>query len=579
MNFRELKIGNKLALTMIALSLVVVTGVSSLFYIQFDAALKERVLLQLSSVKKLKVSQVESVLESRIERFKALVQQADTVSLDIYSEELFEHFGKFREFPSTFGAYRLHPIDVMLSTDEIIIQDLTPSDPESALTIGVITFHNGLYAVGISSLPEVQEVLFERTGLGLSGESFLVGTDYYMRTKSRFYPDTKPTDIPVKTTAAEYAMAGKFGESIFQDYRNVEVFTSFQLIQKNGLKWAILSEIDYDEALFPLTILRRNILLTLLIVFVFVFVASYQIARIAVKPVIVMKQELNAMSKGMITPPKYIPKRKDEIGQMFMALDQLVKALNQTIDFAGKIGNGEFDAHYDLQSKEDRLGQALLLMRTKLKDYQETERKLIKENQQSIINGQEIERSRLSKEMHDGLGPLLTSIRLKIQSLDLSKIDKIRLTDIIDDTIREIRRMSNNLMPSVLTDFGAGEAIGNLVELIKQDAPFQVYYKNAMNEASSVPDDINIALYRIAQESLNNALKHSMATEVKISVTQFDDYVSFYISDNGIGFNLNVKHEGNGLRNIRERVKLLNGAIYFEADYNGTTIEAEIPLK
>ena len=577
--FKELKIGNKLALVMIALSLVVITAVSTLFYIQFDSALKERVFLQLSSVKRLKVSQVESVLESRIERFQSLVRRGDTLTVHLFSEEWFQFFGYFDGFPASVGGYKLESLDITLGSGDIVLQDLTGGHPEGMLTIGVITYKSGRYIIGISSLPEVQEVMYERTGLGLSGESFIVGRDYRLRTKSRFYPDRKPMEILAETPAALYAFSGRQGESILKDYREVKVFTAFQPIRIKNLEFAMLSEIDYEEALMPLRILRRNIFIILLIVFLFVFIASYQISIVVVRPVISMKQQLNAMSQGVINSPTYNPERTDEIGQMFIALDQLVRALNQTIDFAGKIGNGQFDAHYDLLSSEDRLGEALLLMKSKLKDYQETERKLIKENQQSLISGQELERSRLSKEMHDGLGPLLTSIRLKIQALDLRKEDKIRLTNELDDTIREVRRMSNNLMPSVLTDFGAGEAIGNLVQQIKEDAPMQILYKNAMNEALAVSDDINIALYRIAQESLNNAIKHSRASEVKISVTQFEDHLSFYISDNGIGFDVNGRYEGHGLRNLRERVKLLNGTIYFDSGNEGTTIEAEIPTK
>lgn len=577
--FKELKIGNKLALVMIALSLVVITAVSTLFYIQFDSALKERVFLQLSSVKRLKVSQVESVLESRIERFQSLVRRGDTLTVHLFSEEWFQFFGYFDGFPASVGGYKFESLDITLGSGDIVLQDLTGGHPEGMLTIGVITYKSGRYIIGISSLPEVQEVMYERTGLGLSGESFIVGRDYRLRTKSRFYPDRKPMEILAETPAALYAFSGRQGESILKDYREVKVFTAFQPIRIKNLEFAMLSEIDYEEALMPLRILRRNIFIILLIVFLFVFIASYQISIVVVRPVISMKQQLNAMSQGVINSPTYNPERTDEIGQMFIALDQLVRALNQTIDFAGKIGNGQFDAHYDLLSSEDRLGEALLLMKSKLKDYQETERKLIKENQQSLISGQELERSRLSKEMHDGLGPLLTSIRLKIQALDLRKEDKIRLTNELDDTIREVRRMSNNLMPSVLTDFGAGEAIGNLVQQIKEDAPMQILYKNAMNEALAVSDDINIALYRIAQESLNNAIKHSRASEVKISVTQFEDHLSFYISDNGIGFDVNGRYEGHGLRNLRERVKLLNGTIYFDSGNEGTTIEAEIPTK
>ncbi|WPP51585.1 sensor histidine kinase [Catalinimonas niigatensis] len=576
--FKQIKIRNKLALVMIGLSCIVIGILSALFYLQFDTALKERVLLQLSSVKKLKVVQVENVLNSRIEAMKNILSQGDTASLSPYNQQLFDQLLFFQDQSSIYVNSHALLLPDTLNPNQIFIQDLTAENNEAVITLAFMVFDAKKYVVGIATLPEIQSILLERTGLGQSGESYLVGDDFRMRTQSRFFPDKKPTDIIAQTQGVEKALAEQSGEGIILDYRGIAVFSAYEKISIHGLDWVILSEIDYQEALFPLKSLRRNFYIILVIILSFVLIASYQLARLLVKPILRMEQNLNTMSRGILLEPQDNLRRKDEIGRMFQALNKLTNALNQTIDFAGKIGEGDFKAQYHPLSQEDKLGTALLQMKQKLKEYQENEAKLLKENQQSIINGEEQERSRLSKEIHDGLGPLLTSLRLSIQTVSLDDIHKKQLLQTLDETIRETRRMSNNLMPSVLEDFGAGEAIGNLVDQLNHSTPIHIRYHKDTLEESVIPKKVNIALYRIAQEALNNAIKHANATEVRISLTEFEEHVSLFISDNGSGFDQNTVFSGHGLRNMRERAKLVDGTMDIRSESKGTSIEVEIPL-
>jgi len=218
-------------------------------------------------------------------------------------------------------------------------------------------------------------------------------------------------------------------------------------------------------------------------------------------------------------------------------------------------------------------------MKDKMREYKENEERLLKENQRSILNGEEKERSRLSKEMHDGLEPVLTTLRMNIQAADLTMATKESLLVRLDETIGEVRRISNNLMPSVLVDFGAGEAIGNLIDQVRENSPVNILYKKDMSSESDIDDSINIILYRIAQESLNNAIKHSNASEIKSSVTAFDEHISYFISDNGVGFDQSHSTKGNGIRNMKERVKLANGTFDIRSNGEGTIIEIEIPTK
>ena len=148
----------------------------------------------------------------------------------------------------------------------------------------------------------------------------------------------------------------------------------------------------------------------------------------------------------------------------------------------------------------------------------------------------------------------------------------------MDQTIDEVRRISNNLMPSVLIDFGVGAAINNLVESFVASSSIKIKYKNDTHEDSKVDKGIQIALYRITQEAISNAIRQSECSEIKISISEFEEYIGLYISDNGKGFDGGRQHSGNGIRNMKERVKLVNGSIDIASSPAGTIIEIEIPL-
>lgn len=573
MLFNRLNIGNKLALIMIGLSLVVSAFLSYLFYVQFDAALKERVLLQLSSVKQLKIVKIRKELNERYEAFYLRSKNPDNTQ----PSELFFHEGIYATLPDTLLGYPIAAeADVKLG--QIMLFDLTPHHPSHEITIGFVTSVQGGYMIALSEEPEIQGILLERTGLGQTGESYLVGSDFKLRTKSRFLRD-RPKNISVKSQGVLRAFDDQPGEDLITDYRGTKVFSSYEKIEISGLKWVILTEINHQEALFPLEELKNNLMVMLLFIIFVVLIGSYYISKKMVKPVVEMEQKLMDMSKGIFEPIHAKQRRYDEIGHMFEALNKLVNALNETIVFAGKIGTGNFHANYELLSKEDKLGQALMQMQEKLQEYHQNEERLLLENQKSILDGEELERSRLSKEMHDGLGPLLTTLKINIQAAELQSDTKKALLQQVDETIREVRRMSNNLMPSVLADFGAGEAIGNLVEQINESSSIKILYKNDMPSGARIDDSIQITLYRIAQESLNNAIKHSQANEIKLSITAFDKHVSFYVSDDGIGFDPFKNTKGNGLRNMRERVKLANGTLEIDSKKSGTTLEIEIPIQ
>lgn len=203
----------------------------------------------------------------------------------------------------------------------------------------------------------------------------------------------------------------------------------------------------------------------------------------------------------------------------------------------------------------------------------------------SFIEGEEKERQRLSQELHDGIGQYLIAIKMKLESL--LYIDEREIKDHInkiradfDKTVEEIRRISTNLMPSVLEAFGIVYAIRNLcVETSEQTGiKINLYFKG---DLESLDMTIKTYLFRISQEAVNNIVRHAHASTADLRLTRMTNEVFFSITDNGKGFSTErlKKLAGNGIRNMRDRVNLLNGTIDIKsAEDKGTLIMIKIPV-
>jgi len=203
---------------------------------------------------------------------------------------------------------------------------------------------------------------------------------------------------------------------------------------------------------------------------------------------------------------------------------------------------------------------------------------------QAMFDGQEMERRRLAKEIHDGLGQSLIAIRLLIEgkiagSTEVNKEALEKIRSLIDRTIADARLMSNNLMPSVLHEFGFVTALRQLCDHVRQSSQMKVNFDVDCSRfmLSSIQ---TVYLFRIAQEAVNNILKHSQATEMSVVVKQTDNDIFLTITDNGKGFDESSNHhiDGNGLYNMKERVQLLKGNFELHSGLgNGTELKIVLP--
>lgn len=222
-----------------------------------------------------------------------------------------------------------------------------------------------------------------------------------------------------------------------------------------------------------------------------------------------------------------------------------------------------------------------------LREKHEIEKQLQSERarrMQALFDGQEMERRRLAKEIHDGMGQSLIAIRMLIEGkiagsnqVDRNALEKIR--NLIDATISEARMMSNNLLPSVLHEFGFVTALRQMCDQVRNNTLMKVDFDVDCSKFILTTTQ-TIYLFRIAQETINNILKHAKAGLMRVHVSQTDAELTLIISDDGKGMNVEKATEagGNGLYNIRERVQLMHGSVEIHSDPGkGTEIQICIP--
>ena len=183
----------------------------------------------------------------------------------------------------------------------------------------------------------------------------------------------------------------------------------------------------------------------------------------------------------------------------------------------------------------------------------------------AVLRTEEKARSRFSKELHDGLGPLLSSAKMSLTALTREEQDPGRCeliantTYVIDEAIRSLREISNNLSPHVLNDFGLARGVQNFID--KSAAMHAVKIRFTTNLRTERFDtDTEVILYRVVCELINNSLKHAACSEIHLALAQNGPELSLDYSDNGRGFQPQAMMDcGMGLSNIASRINSLGG--------------------
>jgi signal transduction histidine kinase len=203
-----------------------------------------------------------------------------------------------------------------------------------------------------------------------------------------------------------------------------------------------------------------------------------------------------------------------------------------------------------------------------------------------VVEGQELERRRLARELHDETGQALTSILLGLKRVEEAKTEEdahgaaSELRAEIVKTLQGVRRLAVELRPKALDDFGLVPALERLAEAFGGDSGIAIDLEANVGD-DRLPPEMETALYRIAQEALTNVAKHARAQHVSVVVTRRHGSVTILVEDDGRGFGARGGNDdGLGLVGMRERVGLLGGRLAIEStEGSGTTIVAEVPLR
>jgi signal transduction histidine kinase len=275
-----------------------------------------------------------------------------------------------------------------------------------------------------------------------------------------------------------------------------------------------------------------------------------------------------------VVPIRY---RGQTLGALHLADEQRGKASSEMIEF--------------IEAMAPLIGEAI--HRFNLEDELRVSENRLRHLSSQLLSIQENERKRVARELHDGIGQMLTAVKFKIESglLDQEHPGKgsVRqsfetVVPMIQESIQEVRRIQMALRPSILDDLGILATIGWFCREFEK-----VYSKIRIDkdldiEETAIPQSLKTPIYRIIQEALNNVAKHSQANRVHLTLTKRGDQIELTVEDNGTGFDgeevlsREQSRKGFGLSGMRERTELSGGVFLIESSKGkGTTLRGSWP--
>ncbi len=434
---------------------------------------------------------------------------------------------------------KIHDFSMNVSDSSTHMFIVSPLSTSSVTDPAIAIFE--IRASAISNIMKNKELT---DGLGKSGEVYLVGPDSLMRSESRFYQNSILRQA-VLTESVRNAFKLSEGTRLNIDYRNVMTLSSYSRLNIPGLNWIVIAEIDRKEAMRPVYKLANEIVFLSIFITMILFIAAYVISRSIAGPIIELKDATIRVRHGELDPLLHI-KSNDELGELTENFNLMTSQLKAQQE--------------ELKERENRMFS-------------------------SFIDGQEDERQRLSRELHDGLGQMIVATKLKMESImntgnGINTENMSRLRTMFESLVEEVRGISNNLMPAALQEFGLEMALSQICREISALSRINVIFDSQIAR-QQLDKRIATYIFRIAQEALNNAVKHSGASEIIMTLIGNEKMISLMVQDNGVGISLETPcdQNGRGLNSMCERVKLLNGLIDIsKGEENGTIVSVKIPL-
>ncbi len=230
------------------------------------------------------------------------------------------------------------------------------------------------------------------------------------------------------------------------------------------------------------------------------------------------------------------------------------------------------------------IGEMFYTLNRAERERKRSERRLMR----AVIQTEERERRRFAKDLHDGLGPLLSAARMSVSSLlqyerdNHSKQVLENANNVINEAVESIKEISNNLSPHVLTNFGLASAIKNFSFKVSQSKAISINFDTKLTDNDRFDSNVETVLYRATCELINNTIKHAEASSIDISLEKIQRTIVIKFDDNGKGFDqekaLSNPDKGMGLSNISSRITSINGLFIINSK-PGDGVHAIIKVK
>lgn len=531
MSRRNISLTEKMVVYTLMLAMPAMFWFGSYVWFSGRRAIMDRTFQQLISVRVEKQQLLDQFIESRMEAAVAYAGNSGHRSLP-------DGFSEVEIIPAA-GPSAL--------TDEtrpgVYLSDKPEKDtgrtaPLYALVI-TATGQKYQFAFSENSLNQIMVNKNPYSGLGRTGEAYLTGADTLMRTTSRFHRNAI-LHTRVSTEGVRKALLGITSTGVYTDYRGVKVLGSYAPLNTYGIRWAIVAEIDNDEALLPVVRLGRNVLFMGIFTALAIFAAVWFAARRITRPLLRLRDAAEEIKAGDYSQKVEVTSG-DETGTLARSFNQMAETLqNQALEI-----------------QQERI------RRTK-----------------ALIDGQEMERQRLSRDIHDSLGQNLLAVNMLLDRTAHCPPEEVMqfvkpAHEIAREAIKEARAIINDIRPPALNELGLCDALQNLCNDIRLTGNIQINCSFDNTKLSGTPA---VYLYRIAQEALQNVLKHADATRVDIRLSDTPFEISLEITDNGKGFDPSrTPANSNGISNMRDRALILNGEFFVESEPgHGTSLSIKI---
>lgn len=370
----------------------------------------------------------------------------------------------------------------------------------------------------------------------------------------------------VRTEASRSALGGLTDTRMIRDYRNVDVLSSYSPLDIPGVHWVIFAEVDAREAFQSVYDLREKLILAALVVLLVAGGLGIFISRTISGPIHQLADVVERFGKGDLSiRAQNMP--ADEIGTLAAGFNRMASNIGeQTAQLQNEIG---VRARAEEELRESRLQ--------------------LRNLSAHLQKAREEERKGLAREIHDELGQALSTIKLNLALLRSEISPRVSeadgrigsIVDIVDATIKSVRRLMTELRPHLLDDLGLIAAMEWQSEEFSRRTGVSCHVHFPHGEIL-LDADRSIALFRIFQETLTNIARHAGATEVEAELRVQDSEVLFSVKDNGRGID---KEEINnsrsfGLLGMRERARYFGGGVEITGSRgNGTTVTVRLTLE